>query len=180
MKGMLICSNHITFADPVVLHYAFMKRRLHSLALAQFFNTKFKRFLFNNMNCIPVDRDNFSMQSFHAVCDLLKDGKAVVIFPEGQINREETVGMLSLKSGAVLMAHQSNVPIIPVYMLPAKHWYNRRVIMVGEPIFVRDVCGDRPSISAIGAVSDILRERELELKENYVKRKEKTHDKSDK
>ena len=41
------------------------------------------------MHCIQVDKENFSMDSFHEVIRRLKDDKVVLIFPEGQVNRNE-------------------------------------------------------------------------------------------
>ena len=83
--GVLICSNHIAFTDPLFLNCVFWYRRVYFLAMQELFNTPLKRFFFNSVKCIPVDRSNFSMATFHTVTDRLKSGKAVLIFPEGQV-----------------------------------------------------------------------------------------------
>ena len=33
-----------------------------------------------------------------------------------------------------LIALQAGVPIIPMYIVPAKHWYERRVIVIGDAL----------------------------------------------
>ncbi len=166
----MISSNHIGFLDPVLLHCVFWRRRLNVLATTDLYNTKAKKWFFEHAHCIPVDKKNFSMNSFHAVCDRLQEGKAVLIFPEGQVNGSEDKAMQAFKSGAVLMAHRANAPILPVCILPLDKWYSRRVVLVGDPVYVRDVAGERPSMLQIEQVSNLLRQTEIELKSKYEER----------
>ena len=163
--GMMISSNHISFADPMILLTVFWNRRLYSLATQDLFSTKLKRFFFTRMHCIEVNKENFTMHSFHAVRDALKADKAVVIFPEGQVN--QTNEMLTFKSGAILMAHQSDKPILPVYIVKNDKWYHRQKVLVGDPINIREICGSIPSISDLKKASDLLQKKEIELMEYY-------------
>ena len=173
-KGMLITANHNSMLDPIIVHCALWKRRINCLATTDLYNTKLKKWFFTNINCIPVDKQNFSMDSFHTVCDNLKEEKAVLIFPEGGLNGGGGEGgMLALKSGAVLMAYQADAPILPLYIMPRKKWYHRTVVLMGEPISVRALCGERPSMADLNKVSEILRQRELELKDKYEKENNK-------
>ena len=168
IKGSaLISCNHLSFCDPIILHCAFWRRRLNILATKELYNTKLKRWFFTRMHCIEVDKDNFSMRSLHAVCDSLKAGKLVTIFPEGGINRQDSHEMLSFKSGASLMAFQANAPIIPACIIPRKHWYNRQIVLVGDPVNIREVCGERPSLIELNKASEYLREKEMALLEHY-------------
>ena len=115
------------------------------------------------------------MGSLHAACDRLKDDKVVMIFPEGHVNFEAEK-LDSYKSGAILMAHLSKKPIIPVYIAPPKRWYNRRVVVVGEPIDVNALCGKIPTMDEMEKASAYMREKEMQLKEyyeNYENRRKK-------
>ena len=166
--GVLISANHVSFIDPVIIHCVFSNRKLHCLATKELFSSKLKNFFFTQMHCIKVDKDNFSMNSFHEVRDLLKADKAVVIFPEGQVNHE--VGeVLAFKSGAILMAHQSNKPILPVYIVKREKWYHRQKVIVGDPVDIRSICGMMPTMDQLKKANDILREKEIELMEFYLK-----------
>lgn len=168
IKGAaLISCNHLSFFDPVILHCAFWRRRLRMLATKDLYNTKLKTWFFTRMHCIVVDKNNFSMRSLHAVCDSLKEGRLVTIFPEGGINHQNKHEMLSFKSGAALMAFQSNAPIIPACIIPRKHWYNRQIILLGDPVYVREICGDKPSLADLNRASEYLREKEMELMAHY-------------
>lgn len=172
--GVLIAANHTTFVDPIILLLTFWKRRVYSIATKDIFNTKFKKWFFTRMNCIIIDKQNVSVRSLRSVCDTLKDGKAVMIFPEGTVNvKEEDVR--SFKSGVVLMAHLGKAPIIPVYIVKAKHFYNRTKVVVGEPIDVSTLLGAIPTMEEIDSACNYIHEKEEQLKiyyeNNYLRRK---------
>ncbi len=164
--GVLISANHMSFEDPIIVLCAFWYRRIFSLATKDLYKNKLLNFMFNCMHCIQVDKQNFSMRSLHAVFEYLSEEKAVLIFPEGGVNLQNTE-MSSFKSGAVLMAHRTKKPILPVYLVKPEKWYHRRIVIVGEPFDVATALGDRPTMQDMARVSEELRQKELELCEYY-------------
>lgn len=171
--GFMVSANHFSFLDPILIHFAIWKRRLYSLATKDIYDTKLKQFFFKRMHCIQVDKENFSLDSFHEVVRQLKKGNVVSIFPEGQVNFTSN-DILTFKTGVALMAHTANVPILPVYLAPQKKWYHRRVAVVGEFINTREICGARPTTESFNKVCEVLREKENELKDFYAKHCEKS------
>ena len=177
IKGrVLICSNHIGFTDPLLLNCVFWYRRVYFLAMQELFNTKLRSFFFNGMKCIPVDRSNFSMATFHTVTDRLKNDKAVLIFPEGQVNENHSE-ILAFKSGAVLMATTSGAPLLPVYIVKREKWYHRYVILIGDPVDFTATYGARPSMQNMREASELLHSKEEELMRYYNKHISKKQDK---
>ena len=171
-KGVLIAPNHVSFVDPLLAHTVFWYRRVYALATKDLFDTPLKNKFFTAMKCIKVDKDNFHMSSFRVVCDCLKEEKAVLVFPEGRVNTEEKAPV-GYKSGIVVMAHLNKKPIVPVYFVHGKHWYNRRIAIIGEPIDVGELCGAVPSMDEIEKASEYIRQKEMELMEYYHKRFDK-------
>ena len=168
--AMLVSANHNSLLDPIIVHCVFKWRRLNCLATKDLYNTKTKARFFNLMHCIKADKENFSLSSFHTVVERLGEGKVVVIFPEGQVNRQENGGMLAFKSGAALMAHKSKAPILPIYIVKKEKWYQRQIVLVGQPFDICSVLGDAPTIERLSAASDLLREREIRLSDYYEER----------
>lgn len=163
--GAMLISNHVSFRDPVYTLFALWYRRQFFVCHKVLFESR-AAFLFRIVGCmIPIDANNMNMDSFRIITDKLKEGRVVTIFPEGHVNRD---GMKEFKSGAVLMSMQAKCPIVPVYIKPPAHWYNRLVIVVGEQVDITELCGNRPSFSKIGEVTALLKERE-ELLEQYAK-----------
>ncbi len=159
--GALIIANHFGFFDPIYLQYAVWYRRMRFVCLQSFFDSR-AGWLFGAVHCIPINRDNIGMDSIRTIIDSLKEDKLVALFPEGHVNEQE--GIDPFKSGMVLMAMQSDKPIIPVYIRPRKHWYERLVLAIGEGVNVKEACDNKTGMAAMEEVAAILKEKEEELK----------------
>jgi 1-acyl-sn-glycerol-3-phosphate acyltransferase len=86
---------------------------------------------------------------------LLKLGHVLSVFPQGQITKTEEVA--DVKHGAVLMALQADVPIIPMYIKPNTKWYQAHDVVIGEPIYPKALCTKRiPSTADIQKISETL------------------------
>ncbi len=164
--GYMASSNHNSFWDPILAHCVFWKRRMYSLATKDLYKNKLMSWFLNCVHCIQVDKDNFSLNSFHEVTKQLGNGKVVLIFPEGQVNREAK-DMTAFKSGIILMAHRAKVPIVPVYMVPTKKFYHRHVVLLGDPIDIREMCGFMPTVDEINRIGNYVQEKQEMLKEYY-------------
>lgn len=160
--GAIIISNHSGNVDPLVLMTAIWYRRHHFIATKDLFNTKLKRFAFENFHCIEIDKQNVSMDTFREIVEYLKNDKIVSMFPEGYLTRNEEVQ--KFKSGVVLMAVTAKKPIVPIYIKKRKSVWNRQCVVVGEPIDPMKMCGKIPSLKEMENIAEILREKEKELK----------------
>ena len=108
------------------------------------------------------------MSSFRQVVGCLEEGKAVVIFPEGRVNRESsTEPLLAFKSGAVIMAHKAGVPILPMYIVKNEKWYHRQHIVIGEALSPIEMLGKMPNVQELNMVTELLREKEEKLRDYY-------------
>ena len=163
----VLIANHTGFTDPISVHLALWYRRMHSLATTELYEQKSRAWFFTRMHCIPVDRENFSMETYRACMETLAERKILCIFPEGAINFGDKSKVNSFKSGAVLMALKGKAPIVPVYIAPRKKWYDRTVTVIGEPIDVAALCGERPNLATIEQVTQDIHEKETKLMEIY-------------
>jgi len=175
-KGAIVSSNHISLEDPIRLMMGIWYRRLHMVAMDELFGTGFRRHMFKTwFQCIPISRENFSMSSFKEIVEHLDHNEVVIIFPEGRVNTDPK-GIKAFKSGMLMMALKSDVPIVPVYLKRKKHFYSRVVIAIGTPIYVKNY--NTNGVTTIQdfdrAIEDIQKmEKELE---NLCYQKEKKQD----
>ena len=169
--GALVISNHILYSDPMVLHSTFWYRRLHFVVMKELFDNKFRAFFFSQSGCIPVDREKPSLKTLREIVQRLEGGNMVAIFPEGHISWSNENPMSPFKSGAVLMAYQANVPIIPVYREIRENIWKRQRVVMGEPIDIRKQFGENLGMDKIEEVTKYLYEKEIELKELYKRSK---------
>lgn len=171
--GAIVICNHTGFIDPAKMMCAFWYRRVNFLAIKDMFKTRLQQFFFKHMQCLPVDKDNFSVSVFKEVVERAKQGALVCLYPEGQIHREDTGdGIGAFKAGAVLMAFKSEVPIVPIYSPKERSgiWHD---MIIGEPINMKEVCGPEFNMENIEKANQYLREKELELIRIYNERKNK-------
>ena len=171
--GAVLIANHVGFFDPIYIMLAVWYRRHHFVCGKEFFESK-SRWWFEHFLCIPVDRGNFSMDSLRQITDELKAGSLVPIFPEGHIN-DGSGRIAAFKSGMVLMALQGKAPVVPVYIRPKAHWYNRVKMVIGEPVDIIARYGRRPSMQQIDEIAAELQRKEEELEQlANTKRRNKT------
>lgn len=167
--GAIIAANHTGFLDPFIMGTAFWYRRLFFLAAKEVMLNPFIEFLLKGMGCIKIDRDISDINAIRKCTDVLKEGRLLGMFPQGAINRDGE--MDKIKSGAVLIALQAGVPIVPMFCAPKKHWWSRKVVVIGEPINCRDYCQKKfPSLADMENLSNILLEKMTEC-ENAAKEK---------
>ena len=160
----IIASNHTGFGDVPIIYSLMLYRRICFVAAKEVYNNKFSTMFYNAVGCIKIDRSNPSVHTFKTITNCLDRGHFVGVFPEGSINKEEA--LKTFKSGVVMMALMSGKPIIPVYIKRRKKWLSRQRVAIGEPINVNEYFTTRfPSMEEIEKVTNLVRDKELKLKE---------------
>ncbi|TVS18817.1 MAG: 1-acyl-sn-glycerol-3-phosphate acyltransferase [Planctomycetaceae bacterium] len=109
--GVLVCSNHQSFFDPVLVGMGF-RRRLNYLARKTLFRFYVFRWLIEFLDAIPIDREGGGLGGLKETLKRLKRGELVLIFPEGTRTRDGEVA--ALKPGFVALARRSKTPLLPV------------------------------------------------------------------
>ncbi|MBQ6818007.1 MAG: 1-acyl-sn-glycerol-3-phosphate acyltransferase [Clostridia bacterium] len=164
--GAIIAANHTGFIDPFVLSTLFWRRRLFLLTAKEVMATKVREFWLTRAGCIKIDRSISDMVAIRQCVTVLKAGKLLGMFPEGHIQRDGD--MDSVKSGAVLISLQADVPVIPFYSQKPSRWWHRRRVIMGEPIHMKEICGKRfPSVADIEQLSTLLQTKMEECKSTY-------------
>ena len=144
--GAILAINHTSYFDFALAGTAALpaKRYVRFMAKKEIFDNKIAGPLMRGMHHINVDRSNGSA-SFVAALRSLKAGEIIGIFPEGTISTSFEIK--ELKSGAVRLAIDAGVPVIPtivwggqrVYTKGLKPNFKRRkfpvAVSFGEPIF---------------------------------------------
>lgn len=153
--GAIIAANHYDFSDPLVLFITFWYRRVFFLAGELVMDGSLKSKLLKGLGAIKIDRNIADMEAIRRCVGLLKEGHVLGVFPQGQLTKTQEVS--SIKHGAVLMALQAGVPIVPMYIKPQPKWYKGRDVVIGEPIYPSELCTKKiPSTADIQKISDIL------------------------
>lgn len=133
-EGVIIASNHRSYADPVILTMP-MKRPVTYMAKEELFHNKIFGAFIRFLGAFPVKRGAGDMQVIDDCVDILESGRNVVIFPEGTRSKENKVGRG--KTGVALIAAKSGADVLPmgiVFEGPKLHFRSKVTLKIGKLI----------------------------------------------
>ena len=111
-KGNLILAgNHISNWDPPFIAAA-TPRAVHFMAKSSLFKTRFLSWFMQKLGAFPINRRmTVNSGALGKAIQLVNEGSAVIIFPEG--TRSHDGKMLPAKPGVGYIAHATGAPVQP-------------------------------------------------------------------
>jgi 1-acyl-sn-glycerol-3-phosphate acyltransferase len=129
---LVLCSNHISLLDPIVLAIA-VPRPISFMAKKELFHNKFLSKLIYTLGAFPVDREGSDLSAIKTALRVLKKEKILGIFPEG--TRVNEMNLDNAKPGISLISIKGKSPVIPIFIESKYKLFNKVVIKIGEPIY---------------------------------------------
>ncbi len=131
---VIVAANHVSYPDFVLLEQAAVERGrfLRFLCRHDAWNVPAVRAAMDRMQHVPVDRDA-PAAAYLKARRLLREGEAVLAFPEAGVSWSYTVR--SLMRGVASLASETGAPVVP-----AAIWGSQRLWSVGLP----DARGRKP------------------------------------
>src|SRR5262245_38491638 len=124
--GCLITPNHVSYGDPIWLTIP-IRRRVYYMAWDKPFEIPVLGLVMRAFGAFPVNVESVDASAQRAAKDVLSEGRALVIFPEG--GRTRTGKLMPFKMGAFRFALTHGVPIVPVTIRGAEHiWPVGRIL----------------------------------------------------
>lgn len=122
--GAVIAINHTGYIDflPAALAAMYRTRRMRFMIKAEMQDVKPVGFLIKHTKTIPVDR-RAGGDAYPVAVQRLKEGELVGVYPEGTISR--SFELKGFKSGAVRMAQEAQVPIVPLIVWGAQRVWTK-------------------------------------------------------
>jgi 1-acyl-sn-glycerol-3-phosphate acyltransferase len=118
--AFVLAPNHYSEIDPVVMGVVSWKlgRAPRFLTKASLFKNPVLRWVLRTSGQIPVERaGSKSHAALRAAEELVEKGRMVVVYPEGSLTRDPDLWPMRGKTGAVRIALEQDIPIVP-----AAHW----------------------------------------------------------
>lgn len=168
----IICSNHYASEDVLIIAQRFLWGQCRCVGKEELFKNKAIAWFLEKMGGISIKRGESDMTAYKKIVQVLRDGKQLLIFPEGTRNKEGTPEMLPFQQGASSFAIKSKSPIIPmVYHKPLKP-FRRNYLMVGDPVDLSKF-SELPSHEAREKATEYLYEQMSNLKKELAEIVEK-------
>ncbi len=134
---LLVVSNHLSWYDPFLLALIF-PRRLWFYTKIEVFSWPIVGWLARITGQIPVQRGVADRVALERALASLREGKALVIFPEGTVERQEQ--MIAAHTGVAMLALRSGATMLPVAHAGTRRvlrlsggWRPRVTVHIGEP-----------------------------------------------
>lgn len=156
----IIAVNHKSNLDPVVAAIT-CPRQLSFMAKAELFKNKLFGGLIRRLGAFPINRGKGDISAMKTAFSILKNGDAMLIFPEGGRVKKGQTGRA--KPGVALIAARSKVPIIPVHIKNGYKWMRTVTVVFGEPIVLSDCFGKKLSAEETQQLADGVLNRIYEL-----------------
>ena len=107
--GFILACNHLSYIDPPAVGCK-IPRNLHYFARDSLFFWPLG-LLISNLNSILVNRKQLDLGTLRRVLLVLKNGKPVLLFPEGTRSPDGT--LQKSQKGLGLLVYKSGVPVLP-------------------------------------------------------------------
>ena len=149
-KPYIMCANHTSNWDPVVLYTA-TKREMHMMSKEELFVNKFIYWFAGKMNVFPVRRGKQDIESIKKSLNVLKDNKILAIFPEGTRNGMKKNG--KIQNGPSYLAARSGVEVIPVKIEGNFKPFRKVKIYYGKPLDFSKYQSKKPEKETLDLIS---------------------------
>jgi len=164
---LLIAANHLSLADPPLLGYS-LNRKATFMAKEELFRPRVIGYLLSSFGAFPVHRGRLDRKAIRQAYQVLTDGLALVMFPEG--TRSLNDRLQSALPGPALIAIRSGAPILPIGIIGTEKirgvtWLLRRpqiMVNIGQPFYLPTV-SSRLSKVELAELSNSIMEHIAEL-----------------
>ena len=135
-KNYLICANHMSMLDPVVIGAA-IKHNPRYMAKAEVMRVPVLKSLLKALGAFSLDRGGSDVAAIKKTINMLRDGESVVMFPQGTRHKGVDPKTTSVKFGCSMIAQKAEVGVLPVFIKVKNHRvriFRKTVVIIGKEI----------------------------------------------
>ena len=162
-KNAVYTCNHYSKVDSFIPCFALFNKEAHILAKYELFINPIAGWFLYKMGAIPVRRGEADIDAVKSVLKVLKDGKKLLIFPEGTRNKEGSQEMSEFKTGTARFAIRTKSPIVPMVYHSSPKLFKRNYLYIGEPFTLEEFYGARTP-EQMHAATEVVREKMDEVR----------------
>ncbi len=157
----MICANHISMWDPVIL-YCFMPRRIHFVAKQETKKVPVVGWILTKINCIFINRESVDLGAMRQSLKTLSSGNVLGIFPTG--TREKKNPNAEPKSGCALLAAKAGTRVVPIGINATYKPFSKVIVNIGEAMDFSQFKGEKCS-------QPLLQEKTFEIYNKILENK---------
>jgi 1-acyl-sn-glycerol-3-phosphate acyltransferase len=112
----ILVANHTCSADPMFLQPALPRIPCYITSREHYAGSAFIRSVLDAMDCVPVVRNGRDAGAALRALRRLREGRILIIFPEGNLSGVARNRLRTGKHGAALLALRTRAPVYPAYI----------------------------------------------------------------
>ena len=128
---VIICSNHISNFDPLVVGIT-APRDIYFLAKEELFNNAFFKEILLKVHAFPIKRGMKDRNALRQGLGILKEGNVLGLFPEGTRSKTGKIG--KGLAGAGFFALRSEATIVPCVIIGPYKLFQPLLVIYGKPL----------------------------------------------
>ena len=170
--GFLICCNHISAVDPILIVAALKKHQPHFMAKKELFKIPLLSGLIRALGAYPVDRSGSDVGAVKNAIRLLNEGHCVGLFPQGTRQPNKNPRETKVRSGAAMIAMHADATVLPVHIYRKGYLagaFRRTVVSVGKPIPFSSFAYEAKTSGEYARISEEIFDKICELGEEAEK-----------
>jgi 1-acyl-sn-glycerol-3-phosphate acyltransferase len=144
--SVLLCSNHISNFDPIVVGIM-IHRNVYYMAKEELFNVPVLANIIKMCNAFPVKRGVSDREALRKGLKVLKDGHVLGLFPEG--TRSKTGELGKGLAGAGFFALKSDAAVVPCAVIGPYKSLRKLKMVYGKPIDMEELRKTRASAEQV-------------------------------
>ncbi|MBE6578048.1 MAG: 1-acyl-sn-glycerol-3-phosphate acyltransferase [Ruminococcaceae bacterium] len=171
--GYVVCANHISATDPIVISYAFKRNQLNFMAKKELFKIPLLRGLISMLGAFPIDRGGNDVGAIKKAVSIVEEGKCLGVFPQGHRYPCQDPRKTETKNGAALIATRAEADIVPVYIWckgKKQRIFKRTYVVIGERISFESFEYDKDNQGEYTRVTGIVFDKVCSLGEDFEKK----------
>ena len=160
----IIASNHVSNLDAILLALHTWEKKFY-LSKKELFKNKISASFYKSLGCIKIDREKSDINAVKSCLKVLKDGKKLVIFPEGTRHNNEDMELGEVKHGVAMFATKARVPIVPMFVQKKPKLFRRTKFFIGKPFELTEFYGKKMTSEELEQASGVVANKMNELRE---------------
>lgn len=140
---LLVCSNHISLHDPIVIAAA-CKRQICYMGKKELFKIPVFGGFLKSLGAFPIDRKSGNdVGAIRHSIALLEKESAVGIFPQGTRHPKVDPAGTPIQKGAGMLVDKTNASVLPVFIFTKKRkitpFFGKVVLKIGKPVSSKEL-----------------------------------------
>ena len=142
--GNILIANHTSHKDGSFLPHVLGIDKTAVLVTRKWYDKPAINLFFKALNYIPINLEETDTEWEEKAKTALENGMNVLIFPEGKLSEDGTLG--EFLPGFLLLARHTGAKVIPIAVSGGYQLFKRQTVKIGNPVDFDATQKGRPSV----------------------------------